>query len=146
MSMNKFLLFALCILSITSLRLSFKKNKTKKYYKICKQVNKTLQELQDVQDALNEINDTIIRKNEELTNKDEEVLATQKKIFAYYQNAINNMKTLIAGESLVYKAQYFDDCMKKVQEIEDATQKIEDYKNSTKMLQKALDKLIKGDY
>ena len=144
--MNKFLIFALCILSITSIRFSLKRNKTAKYYKICKQVNKTLSELQDVQDALNEINATIIRKNDELTNKDEDVLATQKKIFAYYQNAINNMKTLITGESLVYKAQYYDDCMKKVQEIEDSTKKLDEYKNTTKMLQKALDKLIKGDY
>ena len=144
--MNKFLIFALCILSITSIRFSLKRNKTAKYYKICKQVNKTLLELQDVQDALNEINATIIRKNDELTNKDEDVLATQKKIFAYYQNALNNMKTLITGESLVYKAQYLDDCLKKVHEIEESTEKLEGYKNTTKMLQKALDKLIKGDY
>ena len=50
MSMNKFIILALCILSITSLRFSLKRNKTAKYYKICRQVKKMLTEFRDVQD------------------------------------------------------------------------------------------------
>ena len=146
MSMNKILILALCILSITSLRFSLKRNKTKKYYKICKQVKKMLTEFKDVQDALSDINNTIIRKNDELTNDDPDVLATQKKIFAYYQNAVNNMKTLIGGGEIMYKQEYYDNCMQKVKEMEDANKALDDVKNTTKMLQKALDKLIEGDY
>ncbi len=146
MSMNKFIILALCILSISSLRFSLKRNKTAKYYKICKKVKKMLTEFRDVQDALSEINETIIRKNNELSNDDDDVLATQKKVFAYYQNALNNMKTLIGGGEIMYKQEYYDNCMKKIQEIEDANKALDDVKNNTKMLQEALNKLIEGDY
>jgi hypothetical protein len=105
-----------------------------------------LTEFRDVQDALSEINETIIRKNNELSNDDDDVLATQKKVFAYYQNALNNMKTLIGGGEIMYKQEYYDNCMKKIQEIEDANKALDDVKNNTKMLQEALNKLIEGDY
>ena len=146
MSMNKFLIFALFFLSISSIRFSLKRNKTKKYYKICQQVNKTLSEIRDVQNALDEINQTIIKKNDELTNDNEEVLDAQKKIFAYYQNALNNIKFLMTGEELIYKQDFYEGCLKRVQEIEDGNKQLEDVKNNTKMLQQALDNIIKGDY
>ena len=146
MSLNKFLIFALLILSISSIRFSLKRNKTKKYYKICQKVNKTLSQIRDVQNALDEINQTIINKNDELTNNDEEILEAQKKIFAYYQNALNNIKYLVSGEDLMYKQDYYDSCLKKVQEIEDANKALDDVKNNTEMLQQALDNLISGDY
>jgi len=144
--MNKFLIFALFFLSISSIRFSLKRNKTKKYYKICQQVNKTLSEIRDVQNALDEINQTIIKKNDELTNDNEEVLDAQKKIFAYYQNALNNIKFLMTGEELIYKQDFYEGCLKRVQEIEDGNKQLEDVKNNTKMLQQALDNIIKGDY
>ena len=46
----------------------------------------------------------------------------------------------------MYKHEYYDNCMQKVKEMEDANKALDDVKNTTKMLQKALDKLIEGDY
>ena len=140
-SLKIFTLF-LIFLYVSSVKMTTKGSKQK----ICKKLQRSLREIQDLFDAIDDVNSSI--KNHSLDNitKNANLDGDVENIFLLYSTYLNQFKEKVIALNESLPQTLLNDCSLLLTTINTANSNLDEYKKLAKETQKALNKLMDGDF
>ena len=132
----------LIFLYVSSVKMTTKGSKQK----ICKKLQRPLREIQDLFDAIDDVNSSI--KNHSLDNitKNANLDGDVENIFLLYSTYLNQFKEKVIALNESLPQTLLNDCSLLLTTINTANSNLDEYKKLAKETQKALNKLMDGDF
>ena len=141
-SLKIFLLIGLIFLNISSVKVGRKGSKEK----ICKKLARPLREIQDLFEAINDVNSSIANHSLDNITKNENLEGNVQNIFLLYSTYLNQFKEKVIALNESVPQSLLNDCSTLLATINTANSNLEEYKKLAKDTQKALNKLMDGDF
>ena len=142
MNSLKIITLFLIFLYVSSAKMTTKGSKQK----ICKKLQRPLREIQDLFDAIDDVNSSI--KNHSLDNitKNANLDGDVENIFLLYSTYLNQFKEKVIALNESLPQTLLNDCSLLLTTINTANSNLDEYKKLAKETQKALNKLMDGDF
>ena len=140
-SLKIFTLF-LIFLYVSSVKMTTKGSKQK----ICKKLQRPIREIQDLFEAIDDVNSSIANHSLDNITKNENLEGNVQNIFLLYSTYLNQFKEKVIALNESVPQSLLNDCSTLLATINTANSNLEEYKKLAKDTQKALNKLMDGDF
>ena len=141
-SLKIFLLIGLIFLDISSVKVGTKGSKEK----ICKKLERPLREIQDLFEAINDVNSSIANHSLDNVTKNMNLDDDVENIYLLYSHYLSQFKERVVALNSTLPQSLLTDCNTLLTTIITANNNLEEYKKLAKETQKALNKLMDGDF
>ena len=141
-SLKIFLLIGLIFLDISSVKVGTKGSKEK----ICKKLERPLREIQDLFEAINDVNSSIANHSLDNITKNMNLDDDVENIYLLYSHYLSQFKERVVALNSTLPQSLLTDCNTLLTTIITANNNLEEYKKLAKETQKALNKLMDGDF
>jgi hypothetical protein len=141
-SLKIFLLIGLIFLDISSVKVGTKGSKEK----ICKKLARPLREIQDLFEAINDVNSSIANHSLDNITKNMNLDDDVENIYLLYSHYLSQFKERVVALNSTLPQSLLTDCNTLLTTIITANNNLEEYKKLAKETQKALNKLMDGDF
>ena len=141
-SLKIFLLIGLIFLNISSVKVGRKGSKEK----ICKKLARPLREIQDLFEAINDVNSSIANHSLDNVTKNMNLDDDVENIYLLYSHYLSQFKERVVALNSTLPQSLLTDCNTLLTTIITANNNLEEYKKLAKETQKALNKLMDGDF
>ena len=141
-SLKIFLLIGLIFLDISSVKVGTKGSKEK----ICKKLARPLREIQDLFEAINDVNSSIANHSLDNVTKNMNLDDDVENIYLLYSHYLSQFKERVVALNSTLPQSLLTDCNTLLTTIITANNNLEEYKKLAKETQKALNKLMDGDF
>ena len=132
----------LIFLYVSSVKMTTKGSKQK----ICKKLQRPLREIQDLFEAIDDVNSSIANHSLDNITKNENLEGNVQNIFLLYSTYLNQFKEKVIALNESVPQSLLNDCSTLLATINTANSNLEEYKKLAKDTQKALNKLMDGDF
>ena len=140
-SLKIFTLF-LIFLYVSSVKMTTKGAKQK----ICKKLARPLREIQDLFDAIDDVNSSIQNHSLDNITKNANLDGDVENLFLLYSTYLNQFKEKVIALNESLPQTLLNDCSLLLTTINTANSNLDEYKKLAKETQKALNKLMDGDF
>jgi hypothetical protein len=141
-SLKPFLIIAFVFLYITCVKVTTKGSKQK----ICKKLARPLREIQDLFEAINDVNSSIANHSLDNITKNENLDDDVENIYLLYSHYLTQFKERVVALNSTLPQSLINDCNTLLTTITTANNNLDEYKKLAKETQKALNKLMDGDF
>ena len=141
-SLKIFLLIGLIFLDISSVKVGTKGSKEK----ICKKLARPLREIRDLFEAINDVNSSIANHSLDNVTKNMNLDDDVENIYLLYSHYLSQFKERVVALNSTLPQSLLTDCNTLISTITTANNNLEEYKKLAKDTQKALNKLMDGDF
>ena len=114
--------------------------------KICKKLARPLREIQDLFDAINDVNSSIANHSLDNITKNENLDDDVENIYLLYSHYLTQFKERVVALNSTLPQSLINDCNTLLTTITTANNNLDEYKKLAKETQKALNKLMDGDF
>ena len=114
--------------------------------KICKKLARPLREIQDLFEAINDVNSSIQNHSLDNITKNENLEGNVENIFLLYSTYLQQLKEQVILLNQSVPQSLLNDCSTLLATINTANANLDEYKKLAKDTQKALNKLMDGDF
>jgi hypothetical protein len=114
--------------------------------KICKKLQRPIREIQDLFEAIDDVNSSIANHSLYNITKNENLEGNVENIFLLYSTYLNQFKEKVIALNESVPQYLLNDCSTLLATINTANSNLEEYKKLAKDTQKALNKLMDGDF
>ena len=132
----------LIFLYVSSVKMTTKGSKQK----ICKKLQRPIREIQDLFEAIDDVNSSIANHSLDNITKNENLEGNVQNIFLLYSTYLNQFKEKVIALNQSVPQSLLNDCSTLLATINTANSNLEEYKKLAKDTQKALNKLMDGDF
>ena len=132
----------LIFLYVSSVKMTTKGSKQK----ICKKLQRPIREIQDLFEAIDDVNSSIANHSLDNITKNENLEGNVENIFLLYSTYLNQFKEKVIALNESVPQSLLNDCSTLLATINTANSNLEEYKKLAKDTQKALNKLMDGDF
>jgi len=132
----------LIFLYVSSVKMTTKGSKQK----ICKKLQRPIREIQDLFEAIDDVNSSIANHSLDNITKNENLEGNVQNIFLLYSTYLNQFKEKVIALNESVPQSLLNDCSTLLATINTANSNLEEYKKLAKDTQKALNKLMDGDF
>ena len=132
----------LIFLYVSSVKMTTKGSKQK----ICKKLQRPIREIQDLFEAIDDVNSSIANHSLDNITKNENLEGNVQNIFLLYSTYLNQFKEKVIALNESVPQSLLNDCSTLLTTINTANSNLEEYKKLAKDTQKALNKLMDGDF
>ena len=140
-------IFQILILSFLIIITETIKVKTKgSKEKICKKLARPLREIQDLFEAINDVNSSIANHSLDNVTKNADLDDDVDNIYLLYSHYLSQFKEKVVALNSTLPQSLLTDCNTLISTITTANNNLEEYKKLAKDTQKALNKLMDGDF
>ena len=140
-SLKIFTLF-LIFLYVSSVKMTTKGSKQK----ICKKLQRPLREIQDLFEAIDDVNSSIANHSLDNITKNAKLDGDVENLFLLYSTYLNQFKEKVIALNESLPQTLLNDCSLLLTTINTANSNLDEYKKLAKETQKALNKLMDGDF
>ena len=140
-SLKIFTLF-LIFLYVSSVKMTTKGSKQK----ICKKLQRPIREIQDLFEAINDVNSSIANHSLDNVTKNMNLDDDVENIYLLYSHYLSQFKERVVALNSTLPQSLLTDCNTLLTTIITANNNLEEYKKLAKETQKALNKLMDGDF
>ena len=141
-SMKIIFLFTLLFVLSACAKMTTKGSKQK----ICRKLARPLREIQDLFEAINDVNSSIANHSLDNITKNENLEGNVQNIFLLYSTYLNQFKEKVIALNESVPQSLLNDCSTLLATINTANANLDEYKKLAKDTQKALNKLMDGDF
>ena len=127
---------------VSSVKMTTKGSKQK----ICKKLQRPIREIQDLFEAIDDVNSSIANHSLDNITKNENLEGNVQNIFLLYSTYLNQFKEKVIALNESVPQSLLNDCSTLLATINTANSNLEEYKKLAKDTQKALNKLMDGDF
>ena len=114
--------------------------------KICKKLARPLREIQDLFEAINDVNSSIANHSLDNITKNADLDDDVDNIYLLYSHYLSKFKEKVVALNSTLPQSLLTDCNTLISTITTANNNLEEYKKLAKDTQKALNKLMDGDF
>ena len=132
----------LIFLYVSSVKMTTKGSKQK----ICKKLQRPIREIQDLFEAIDDVNSSIANHSLDNITKNENLEGNVQNIFLLYSTYLNQFKEKVIALNESLPQTLLNDCSLLLTTINTANSNLDEYKKLAKETQKALNKLMDGDF
>ena len=132
----------LIFLYVSTVKMTTKGSKQK----ICKKLQRPIREIQDLFEAIDDVNSSIANHSLDNITKNENLEGNVQNIFLLYSTYLNQFKEKVIALNESVPQSLLNDCSTLLATINTANSNLEEYKKLAKDTQKALNKLMDGDF
>ena len=132
----------LIFLYVSSVKMTTKGSKQK----ICKKLQRPIREIQDLFEAIDDVNSSIANHSLDNITKNENLEGNVQNIFLLYSTYLKKKKKKVIALNESVPQSLLNDCSTLLATINTANSNLEEYKKLAKDTQKALNKLMDGDF
>ena len=132
----------LIFLYVSSVKMTTKGSKQK----ICKKLQRPIREIQDLFEAIDDVNSSIANHSLDNITKNENLEGNVQNIFLLYSTYLNQFKEKVIALNESVPQSLLNDCSTLLATINTANANLDEYKKLAKDTQKALNKLMDGDF
>ena len=136
------ILFTLLFVLSTCAKMTTKGSKQK----ICKKLARPLREIQDLFEAINDVNSSILNHSLDNITKNANLDGDVENIFLLYSTYLQQFKEQVLLLNQSVPQTLLNDCSTVLATINTANSNLDEYKKLAKETQKALNKLMDGDF
>ena len=141
-SMKIIFLFTLLFVLSACAKMTTKGSKQK----ICRKLARPLREIQDLFEAIDDVNSSIANHSLDNITKNENLEGNVQNIFLLYSTYLNQFKEKVIALNESVPQSLLNDCSTLLATINTANANLDEYKKLAKDTQKALNKLMDGDF
>ena len=114
--------------------------------KICRKLARPLREIQDLFEAINDVNSSIANHSLDNVTKNANLDDDVENIYLLYSHYLSQFKERVVALNSTLPQSLLTDCNTLLTTITTANNNLEEYKKLAKETQKALNKLMDGDF
>ena len=141
-SMKIIFLFTLLFVLSACAKMTTKGSKQK----ICRKLARPLREIQDLFEAINDVNSSIANHSLDNVTKNANLDDDVENIYLLYSHYLSQFKERVVALNSTLPQSLLTDCNTLLTTITTANNNLEEYKKLAKETQKALNKLMDGDF
>jgi hypothetical protein len=142
MNSLKIITLFLIFLYVSSAKMTTKGSKQK----ICKKLQRPLREIQDLFEAIDDVNSSIANHSLDNITKNAKLDGDVENLFLLYSAYLTQFKERVIALNASLPQSLLEDCATLLTTINTANSNLEEYKKLAKETQKALNKLMDGDF
>ena len=132
----------LIFLYVSSVKMTTKGSKQK----ICKKLQRPIREIQDLFEAIDDVNSSIANHSLDNITKNENLDDDVENIYLLYSHYLTQFKERVVALNSTLPQSLINDCNTLLTTITTANNNLDEYKKLAKETQKALNKLMDGDF